>query len=141
MLFKLKSLWIKYEMTLQRPKCIKNHTFDVIKMREMKGEVREKKEMDNPHFLWCHMGDFLHTLVLSMTYFIIKQDTVLKYFFEFFKRPKLAPDVSYQLHKLWILIILVHLCLKNAKKHPLLLCCTMFLNYIFYLLDSLANSF
>ena len=35
-------------------KCLKNKPFDVIKMREMKGEVEKetpKKEMDNPSFL------------------------------------------------------------------------------------------
>ena len=38
----------------QRPKCVKNHPCDVIKMREMRGEVDKKtpkKEMDNPSFL------------------------------------------------------------------------------------------
>ena len=39
----------------------KNHTCDVIKMREMRGEVGKKipkKYMDNPSFLCRHMHDF-----------------------------------------------------------------------------------
>ena len=43
-------------------KCLKNQPCDVIKMREMRGEVGKKplkKEMDNPSFLWRHMGDLI----------------------------------------------------------------------------------
>ena len=39
---------------------------DVIKMREMRGEVENKtskKEMDNPYFLLRHMADFFRHLV------------------------------------------------------------------------------
>ena len=41
-------------------KCLKNQPYDVIKMREMKGEVGKKTpktKMDNPSFLRRNMAD------------------------------------------------------------------------------------
>ena len=49
--------WV-FENQLQSPNCVKNDLRDVIKMREMRGEVRKKthkKKMDIPLFLWRHM--------------------------------------------------------------------------------------
>ena len=44
-------------------KCLRNESCDVMKIREMKGEVGKKppkKEMNNPSFLWRHMDHFWH---------------------------------------------------------------------------------
>ena len=41
--------------------CVKNDPCDVIKMRELRGEVGKKtykKEMDGHSFLWLQMDDF-----------------------------------------------------------------------------------
>ena len=48
----------------QRPNYVKDDSCDVIKMREMGGEVgkKPKKEMDNPSFVWRHKADFWDTL-------------------------------------------------------------------------------
>ena len=42
------------QTTIDVLKCLKNQPCDIIKIREMRGEVRKnapKKEMDNPSFL------------------------------------------------------------------------------------------
>ena len=56
---------IQVQVFRRGTKCLKNQPCDVIKIREIRGEVEKKtskKDMDNPSFLWRHMAVFWDTL-------------------------------------------------------------------------------